>query len=71
MIQELTVALEAILAELRAIRVLLEGGQGPAPGELPVAAEDLPTWLLTDSAVSRLEQAIEVEQRVRGQAYGG
>jgi hypothetical protein len=39
--------------------------------ELPGDEEPLPTWILTDEAVSRVEEAIEQEQRVRGRAYGG
>lgn len=33
--------------------------------------EPLPTWILTDESVARIEEAIETEQRVRGRAYGG
>lgn len=39
--------------------------------ETPETEEPLPTWILTDEAVSRVEEAIEQEQRVRGRAYGG
>ena len=33
--------------------------------------EPLPTWILTDEQVSRVEGAVQSEQRVRGRAYGG
>jgi hypothetical protein len=40
--------------------------------EFPVKAEQpLPTWILTDEQVARVEGAVESEQRVRGRAYGG
>lgn len=42
-----------------------------AIAEIPEGAELLPTWILTDAHVSRIEDAVEQEQRVRGQAYGG
>lgn len=39
--------------------------------ETPVTEEPLPTWILTDEQVARVEEAVESEQRVRGRAYGG
>lgn len=39
--------------------------------EPPQDQEPLGTWILTDERVSRIEEAILQEQRVRGQVYGG
>jgi hypothetical protein len=39
--------------------------------EPPDSEKPLPTWILTDEQVARVEEAVESEQRVRGRAYGG
>jgi hypothetical protein len=54
-------------------RSQLPDSQQPAAAskELPGEEEPLGTWILTDQRVHGLEAAIEQEQRVRGQAYGG
>lgn len=36
----------------------------------PLESSELGTWILTDENVARIEEAIGVEQRVRGRAYG-
>lgn len=75
---------EAVLEELRDIHLLLahlcvlaERPASPEEKEPAAVADDpheeveLGTWILTDERVQAIEDAIEVEQRVRGRVYGG
>lgn len=75
---------EAVLEELRDIHLLLAHlcvlaerpaspeEKEPAAGPMePPEEQELGTWILTDERVQAIEDAIEVEQRVRGRVYGG
>jgi len=79
---EVLALLRVLVAEVHALADMvvrlaaykeIPGSAEPAAASMepPGSNEPLPTWILTDERVHGLEEAIEREQRVRGQAYGG
>ena len=61
-----------VIALLTRIAVLLEHPlREVVEEEIPGNEESLPTWILTDSQVRAVEEAVEAAQRGRGRAFGG